>query len=88
MTIGSSSAGRVELGVANPAEQIPVEYLSRLFDRFYRVDAARRFGGERESEGAGLGLAIAKSIIEAHGGSISAENPVGLFRVNLTIPAD
>lgn len=58
------------LSVANPGSAIPVEHLPRLFDRFYRTDASRT----RESEGAGLGLAITKAIIEAHGGSIEVRS--------------
>ncbi len=49
---------------------IPPEHQEHIFDRFYQVDGSskRRYGG------AGLGLAIAKEICEAHGGSITAEN--------------
>ena len=53
--------------IANQGDTITPEQLPRLFDRFYRADASR----QRSEEGAGLGLAITRSIIEAHGGSIS-----------------
>ncbi|MFZ1574429.1 MAG: heavy metal sensor histidine kinase, partial [Chromatiaceae bacterium] len=56
--------------VENPGPAIPAEHLPRLFDRFYRVDPARR----RQGEGAGLGLAIVKSICEAHGGTIGVKS--------------
>ncbi len=56
--------------VNNPGPPIPKEHLSKLFDRFYRVDPSR----QRNGEGTGLGLAIVKSIIEAHGGTIQAHS--------------
>ncbi len=75
--------GRARLRVANDAPGLEPGHLPRLFDRFYRVDASRR----KEGEGAGLGLAIAKSIVEAHGGSISASSMEGTFRFAFTVPA-
>ncbi|MFS7347223.1 Cu(+)/Ag(+) sensor histidine kinase [Rahnella inusitata] len=57
----------VDLIVENPGVPIPKEHLSRLFDRFYRVDPSR----QRKSEGSGIGLAIVKSIVNAHKGKIS-----------------
>src|SRR6185312_758070 len=47
---------------------IPAEHIPRLFDRFYRVDVARKRG---EQTGSGLGLAIVKSIMALHGGSVT-----------------
>jgi two-component system heavy metal sensor histidine kinase CusS len=54
----------VKLSVENTGTAIPAEHLPRLFDRFYRVDCSR----QRSSEGVGLGLAITRSIMRAHGG--------------------
>ncbi|MDP1735552.1 MAG: heavy metal sensor histidine kinase [Sulfuritalea sp.] len=56
-----------KLSVENSGEPIPPEQLSRIFDRFYRGDSSRHGGGE----GAGLGLAITRSIVRAHGGEIA-----------------
>ncbi|WP_372737286.1 ATP-binding protein [Neptunomonas sp.] len=58
------------ISIANSGMNIPAKHLSRLFDWFYRVDPSR----QQQSEGAGLGLAITKSIIESHGGSISVHS--------------
>lgn len=62
---------------------VPVEYLPRLFDSFYRVDEAR----VNSSEGSGLGLSIAKYVVERHGGKIYAENKNGLVIV-LELPME
>ena len=69
--------------VANQGPEIPAELRERLFDRFYRADPARREGA---GEHAGLGLAIARSIVEAHGGSIRCESAGGWTRFILHIP--
>lgn len=58
---------KVKLDFINPGTPITKQHLTKVFDRFYRVDPSR----SDYSEGTGLGLAITKSIIEAHGGNIS-----------------
>lgn len=68
--------------VENPGGDIAPEHLSRLFDRFYRVDAAR----QRGNEGVGLGLAIVKSIVELHRGHIEVESREGVTRFRMSLP--
>ena len=70
----TATAERVQLSVIDRGIGIPPEHLPRLFDRFYRVDAARR----RVEGGAGLGLAIVKTLVEAQGGTVSVQSEIGL----------
>jgi len=81
--IDPRKSGEIHLSVENPGEDIEPEHLPRLFDRFYRVDRSR----QKASEGAGLGLAITKSIVEAHKGTIQVFSSNGSTRFAITIPA-
>lgn len=73
--------GKIRLAVANTSDYIAPDKLEKIFDRFYRLDDSRN----RKTGGSGLGLNIAKSIVEAHGGEIKAahENGVTCFTVIL-----
>ncbi len=62
--------GFVALSVSDEGPGIPDEDLSRVFERFYRVDKSRA----RDPGGTGLGLAIVKHLVELHGGTVRAEN--------------
>lgn len=64
---------KVQLQVSDTGEGIAPEDLARVFERFYRADKARA----AEDGSSGLGLAIAKALVEAHGGRIWAESQVG-----------
>ncbi|WP_454864779.1 heavy metal sensor histidine kinase [Pseudomonas rhizophila] len=74
----------VSLTVENPGEAIKPEHLGKLFDRFYRVDPARREGNPSN---AGLGLAITQSIVEAHQGKIWCTSANGWTAFHLEFPA-
>jgi two-component system heavy metal sensor histidine kinase CusS len=80
--IDREDTGGVRVAVENNGETIPSEHLPRLFDRFYRVDPAR----QRLGEGAGLGLAITKSIVAAHRGFVRAFSADGITRVEMIFP--
>jgi signal transduction histidine kinase len=65
---------RVEITVADTGSGIPADALPHIFDRFYRVDEARA----QQADESGLGLAIVRSIVEAHGGRIDVASEVGV----------
>jgi two-component system heavy metal sensor histidine kinase CusS len=67
----SSDPDTVQLEVINQGQVISADDMPRLFDRFYRADRSR---GHPASEGAGLGLAITKAIVESHGGRIGVRS--------------
>jgi signal transduction histidine kinase len=67
----------IELTVADTGEGIPESDLPHIFDRFYRGERARTRDSQSAAAGAGLGLAIAKGIVEAHGGTITAASAPG-----------
>lgn len=75
---------RAILAVRNPGAAIPADRLPLLFDRFHRLDLSRSGRGE----GAGLGLAITRSIVEAHGGYIHVESAHGFTTFSLHLPLD
>ena len=73
---------QVRICFENEGDTIPEESLKRIFDKFYRADAAR----SSSTGGAGLGLAIAKEIVELHKGQITAESSGGKTRFIVTLP--
>lgn len=72
----------VLLTFENDGDTISKEKLSRIFEQFYRLDTSR----SSSSGGAGLGLAIAKEIIELHGGTICAFSENDIIRFNISLP--
>lgn len=75
--------GEIEIVVANEGNPIPEDELSAIFEKFYRVDGSR----SSQTGGAGLGLAIAKEIVELHHGTIRAESDGRETRFIVTLPA-
>ncbi|MDH4111591.1 MAG: ATP-binding protein [Actinomycetota bacterium] len=77
-------AGRAVLSVDDDGPGIDAADRERVFDRFVRLDAARA----RNDGGAGLGLAIVRAVVEAHGGEVSlGESPLGGARVEVSLPS-
>jgi len=87
VTLASQAQGeQMEISISDQGEGISAEHLPHVFDRFYRVDAARSRQNETVRSGFGLGLAIARWAVEAHGGHIAAESTPGkgsVFRIAL-----
>ncbi|MDX1932182.1 MAG: ATP-binding protein [Capsulimonadales bacterium] len=81
---------KVTITVADTGIGILSQDLPRIFERFWRADRARRFQNSKEGSGTGgtgLGLSIVKHIVEAHGGSVTAESELGQgSRFTLLLP--
>lgn len=90
MELSASSAPTAEaasrdmlcISVANHGQEISPEHLERIFEKFYREDSARA----TERGGAGLGLAIAREIVQAHGGTVAATSEAGVTTFAINVP--
>jgi two-component system sensor histidine kinase BaeS len=81
--VAGREAGWLTLDFDDSAPSVPAEALPQLFERFYRVEGSRN----RALGGAGLGLAICRNIVEAHGGRIEAGmSPLGGLRIHVELP--
>lgn len=76
-----TDGGGWKIAVSDQGREIAPEHLESVFDRFFREDTARASGGN-----AGLGLAIAREIVLAHGGSIRAESAEGVTTFTVELP--
>ena len=87
LVLATGVARGVRIQIADRGGGIPAEELERIFDRFYRTEAANR----QAEQGIGLGLSIARDIVEAHGGQLTASSVLGdgsTFTIYLPVPAD
>lgn len=80
--LAMQNEGRIEILFSNQGNPIPREKLDRIFEQFYRLDTAR----SSKSGGAGLGLAIAKEIVELHGGTITAVSEGEVIELKVILP--
>ena len=79
---GAETDTSIVLSFHNEGRTIPPEKLERIFDQFFRLDSSRA----TRTGGAGLGLAIAKEIVELHGGTISARSWDNQVEFQVTLP--
>mgnify|MGYP006272119755 FL=1 len=83
--VADQAEGEIRIRVIDQGMGIPPQHLSRIFERFYRVDKSR----SRKEGGTGLGLAIVKHIVQAQGGRVTAESVLGEGSVfSVFLPAD
>ena len=80
----AQSPDSVRICIQNKGATIPPEKLKRIFEQFYRLDEGR----SSDTGGAGLGLAIAKEIVELHHGTISAYSEDEVIKFIITLPND
>lgn len=80
--VAAEQAGKLRIRFINHGDTIPEEKLERIFEQFYRLDAAR----STNSGGAGLGLAIARQIVELHGGTITAKSEQERIAFEVILP--
>lgn len=77
------SDGRIFVRISNRGKTIPPDKLARIFEQFFRLDPSR----SGSTGGAGLGLAIAKEIVELHGGTLTADSADECIIFTVTLPA-
>lgn len=80
--VASEQDENIVISFVNHGDTIPEEKMERIFEQFYRLDASR----STSSGGAGLGLAIAKEIVELHGGTITASSKNEVIEFEVTLP--
>jgi signal transduction histidine kinase len=84
----ASDGGQVQVSVSDSGPGVAEADLERIFDRFYRGELSRRRDEGAAASGAGLGLAIARGLVQAHRGRIWAErSPLGGVSVQIRLPA-
>ncbi|MDD6827316.1 MAG: HAMP domain-containing sensor histidine kinase [Oscillospiraceae bacterium] len=76
-----NNQGRIKFCISNKCEELTEENISKLFDRFYRVDSSRNSG----TGGNGLGLNIARTIAEAHNGTVNVNYNYGMISFTVTL---
>src|SRR5262249_43912354 len=79
--LAASRNGDAVLSVRDSGDGIPKEHLAHVFERFYKVDAARANGS-----GSGLGLSISSAIVKQHGGTIQVSSVPGDTTFTVTLP--